>query len=221
MLVSEAVANRRSIREFLSTPVDRAVLERVLDRARFAPSGGNVQPWQAVIVTGEPLIALVRELDARKKAGDVAGDFDSYPAAMPEPWMGRRRECAADLYDTLNIERGDKEARARQAARNWTGFGAPCILFCHMPRFMQPAQWADLGIWLQTVMLLFQEEGVATCAQGAWAHVGGTVRDLLGIPKDHVLYCGLAIGYADLTAPVNSLRTSRAPVDHQIRFIGS
>jgi len=94
------------------------------------------------------------------------------------------------------------------------------VIFCHMARMMGMAQWADLGIWLQTVMLLFQEEGVATCPQAAWAHVAGPIRSTIGIPDDHVLYCGLAIGYPDPGAPINALRTDRAPLEEMIRFLG-
>jgi nitroreductase len=134
--------------------------------------------------------------------------------------MARRRQNAAELYGTLGIGRENREARHAQTARNWIGFDAPCIMFCHIPRFMGVAQWADLGIWLQTVMLLMEEAGLSTCAQGAWSHGGVTVREALGIADDHVLACGLAIGYADPDAVVNRLRTSRAPLEETVRFLG-
>jgi len=221
MDVSEAVANRHSTRAFLPDPVDRAVIERVLDRARFAPSGGNVQPWQAVVVTRGALRRLLDGVAKKMSAGEgMDHAYSSYPDPLPEPWMSRRRACAADMYKTLGIAREDRPARAAQVARNWVGFGAPCLLFTHMPAWMERAQWADLGIWLQTVMLLLQEEGLATCAQGAWAHGAPAVRDELQIPDDHVICCGLAIGHADPQAAVNSLRTSRAPIEQSVRFLG-
>ena len=201
-------------------PVDRAILERVLDKARFAPSGDNVQPWNAVVVAGEALRHLLARFAEHQAAGMVLGDHETYPHPLPELWMARRRECAADLYRALGIGREDRAARHAHTARNWIGFGAPCILFCHTPQFMVRAQWADMGIWLQTVMLLLQEEGLATCPQGAWAHAGATIRELLHIPQDHILYCGLAIGYADPDAPVNTLRTARAPLAGSVRFVG-
>jgi len=220
MCVSKAVESRRSTRAFLPSPVDRALLERVLDKARFAPSGGNVQPWNAVVVSGEALRELLAEFAERQAAGAIVGDHETYPGALPDPWMARRRGCAADLYGVLGIGREDKAARSAQTGRNWTGFDAPCIMFCHTPKFMVRAQWADMGIWLQTVMLLLQEQGLATCPQGAWAHAGTTIRELLGIPEDHILYCGLAIGYADPNDPVNTLRTQRAPLAETVRFLG-
>jgi nitroreductase len=220
MDVRDAVANRRSTRAFLPTPVERRILERVFDRARFAPSGGNVQPWQAVLIAGTELQRLFADFADRRRSGRVTSDLATYPAELPEPWMARRRECAADLYGILGIGRDDRSARDTQTSRNWIGFGAPCMMFCHTPKFMVRAQWADMGIWLQTVMLLLEEEGLATCPQGAWAHAGGTIREMLGIADDHILYCGLAIGYADPADPVNGLRTTRAPLDHSVKFIG-
>lgn len=221
MKVSDAVAARRSTRAFLPDPVDRAVIDRVLDRARYAPSGGNVQPWHAVVVGGSPLQQFKAKVAERLAKGEgIDHGYQSYPDALPDPWMARRRECAADLYATLGIGRGDRAARDVQTARNWVGFDAPCIMFCHMPRMMERAQWADMGIWLQTVMLLLQEEGLDSCAQGAWGHSGAMVRELLGIPEDHVVYCGLSIGRADPAARVNALRTSRAPVEEMVRFVG-
>lgn len=219
--VCDAVAARRSIRAFLPTAVDRAVLERVLNRARYAPSGGNVQPWHAVVVAGDALAAFKAGVAAKLAVGEgLDHHYRSYPDALPDPWMARRRQCAAELYAAVGVERGDKEARDAQTARNWVAFDAPCIMFCHTPLMMERAQWADMGIWLQTVMLLLQEEGLDTCAQGAWGHSGTMVRELLGIGDDHAVYCGLSIGHADAAAPVNSLRTSRAPIEENVRFMG-
>jgi len=218
--VSEAVAARRSVRAFLPTPVARNIVEKILDQARFSPSGGNVQPWNAVVVAGEPLQQLLRKVADGIAAGRTDSEYASYPDTLPDPWMARRRQNAAELYGTLGIGRENREARHAQTARNWIGFDAPCIMFCHIPRFMGVAQWADLGIWLQTVMLLMEEAGLSTCAQGAWSHGGVTVREALGIADDHVLACGLAIGYADPDAVVNRLRTSRAPLEETVRFLG-
>jgi len=146
--------------------------------------------------------------------------FRSAPHDHLEPWLARRRDCGAALYSTLGITRGDKAASDAQTAKNWIGFGAPCMLFCHTPALMEPPQWGDMGIWLQTAMLLLQEEGLGTCAQGAWAHVGQTLRAMLGIPEDHVVWCGLAFGSPDSAAPENDLRTNRVPLAETVQFIG-
>lgn len=220
MKISEAVARRRSIRAFLPQPIEHAVVERILDRARRAPSGGNLQPWHVVAMTGEPLKALFAAVEAWRAAPTSRDNYHSYPDPLPDPWMDRRRRCATDLSQSAGIAREDRVGRVALTARNFIGFGAPCIVFCHVPRLMGPAQWADLGIWLQTVMLLIEEEGLASCPQGAWAHVDPPIRPILGLPDDHALYCGLAIGHPDPDAAVNTLRTERAALSDMARFVG-
>lgn len=221
MRVSEAVARRQSIRSFLPDPVPDDVLDRVLDRARFAPSGGNVQPWEAVVVRGRPLQALFDEVATRQAAGPMTEEYSSYPKNLEERWMNRRREAGGQLYDSVGIDRRDYAARDAQARLNFVAFGAPCLLIAHTPRFMGPPQWLDMGCWLQSVMLLLQEEGYDSCPQGAWAYVAAAARHVLGIPEDHVICGGVAIGKADFSHPVNAFRTNRAAVAETIRFVGS
>ena len=130
MNVSEAVASRTSIRAFLPTPVERAVIERVLDKARFAPSGGNLQPWHAVVVAGEPLKRL---LDNVQTSSHSNPEYQNYPSPLPDPWMARRRECGFDMYAIIGIAREDKQARDAQTARNFIGLARPAC-FSATPR---------------------------------------------------------------------------------------
>jgi nitroreductase len=220
MNVSQAVAARRSIRAFLDKPVDKQVLLHVLDKARHAPSGGNVQPWHGVVVGGDSLKTLIDVVAAKMMAGESTPDYDIYPPGLPEPYKARRSGCAEEMYAALGIPRDDKGARIQHVMRNFQAFGAPVVLFCHTPAFMGKPQWSDLGMWLQTIMLLLCEEGLSTCPQEAWSAHGGTIRAHLGIPDDHVLFCGIAIGHADPAAPVNDAYISRAPLDETVRFEG-
>ncbi|MFC4595857.1 nitroreductase [Sphingobium tyrosinilyticum] len=218
MEVSEAVATRRSVRAFLPTPVEEALLLRVLEKARRAPSGGNVQPWHGVVVSGAALERLIAAVGEQAAAGTSTPDYDIYPPALPEPYRSRRFQCGEEMYAAIGIPREDRPARLAHVARNLTAFGAPVVLFCHTPAFMGPPQWSDLGMWLQTIMLLLREEGVDSCPQEAWSVHGGAIRAHLDIPADHLLFCGLAIGYADNDAPINQARIDRAPLAELIRF---
>jgi nitroreductase len=146
-------------------------------------------------------------------------EYRIYPADLPDPWRNRRGANGEALYGALGIGREDKAARMRQMARNFDFFGAPVGLFLHMPKFMGPPQWADLGIWLQTVMLLLVEAGLGSCAQEAWSIYPETVKQVAQIPEDHVLFCGLAIGWPDPEAPVNSFANARAPLAESARFL--
>lgn len=220
MNVSEAVASRRSIRAFLDKPVDKAALLRVLDKARRAPSGGNVQPWHGVVVAGDALKSLIDVVAAKMAAGESTPEYDIYPPNLPEPYKARRSGCAEEMYAAIGIAREDRAARIQHVMRNFTAFGAPVVLFCHTPAFMGSPQWSDLGMWLQTIMLLLREEGLDSCPQEAWSTHGGTIRKHLGIPDDHVLFCGIAIGHADPAAPVNNAIIRRADLEEMIRFEG-
>jgi nitroreductase len=220
MKVSEAVATRRSMRAFLDQPVDKDVLVRVLDRARRSPSGGNVQPWHGIVVGGEALKTLIATVAAKMAAGESTPEYDIYPSGLPEPYKARRSGCAEEMYAAIGIAREDRDARIRHVMNNFTAFGAPVVLFCHTPAFMGKPQWSDLGMWLQTIMLLLREEGLDSCPQEAWSAHGGTIRQALSIPDDHMLFCGIAIGHADAAAPVNSAIISRAPLEEMVRFEG-
>ena len=162
--VSEAMHSRRSIRAFTDQPVDPAVLRTIMETAQRAPSGGNVQPWMVSIVSGDALADLVAKVGERLAMGPAGSqmEYQIYPDPTPDPWMARRYGVAYAMYDAMGIERQDKIGRAMAMAQNFRGFGAPVMLFVHCPRFMGPPQWADMGIWLQSVMLLCREAGLDT-----------------------------------------------------------
>jgi nitroreductase len=221
MTVSEAVTGRRSVRGFLDRPVDVELIRRILEVAARAPSGGNLQPWHIDIVGGAKLDEL-RTIMAQKIGAGLleAAEYDIYPRELVEPYRTRRFQIGEALYATMNIGREDKEARRREFANNFRFWGAPMALFCTVDRRMGPPQWSDLGMFLQTFMLLAVEAGLATCAQECWAIYPTTVRSFLGTPENHMLFCGMAIGYEDTVVPANSLRSTRAPLSEWAEFHG-
>jgi nitroreductase len=222
MTVADALHARRSVRAFRPDPVDTAVLRAALTAAQRAPSGGNLQPWRAIVVTGEPwerLKAAVAEKMALGAAGQEM-EYPIYPETLPEPWKSRRYGVGEALYAAIGIPREDKMGRMKQFANNFRGFGAPVMLFLYTPRTMGPPQWSDMGMWLQSLMLLLTEAGLGSCAQECWAVYGATVRRILGIADDQILFCGLAIGHADAADPVNRWPVPRAPLDEVIDWQG-
>jgi nitroreductase len=222
MLVSEAVASRRSVRGFLDTPVDPAVIRRVVERAGRAPSGGNLQPWHIDIVAGAPLAEL-KAIMARRVPEAPKGEpteYDVYPKILPEPYRNYRFEVGEDLYGALGIPRESKRERLAWFARNFQFFGAPMALFCTVARTMGPPQWSDLGMYLQTVMLLLREEGLDSCPQECWSMYPETMRAFLGTPEERMLFTGMAIGFEDKAAPANAMTARRAPVEDYATFRG-
>ncbi len=222
MNVSDAVASRRSVRGFLDTPVDPAVIRRVVEQAGRAPSGGNLQPWHIDVVAGEPLNelkAIMRQRMAAAPGGEPT-EYDIYPKVLPAPYKDYRFAVGEELYRALGIPRGDKMARMMWFARNFQFFGAPVALFCTVAKTMGPPQWSDLGMYLQTLMLLLREAGLDSCPQECWAIYPATIRGFLEVPDDRMLFTGMAIGYKDEADPANAARADRAPLADFATFRG-
>jgi nitroreductase len=207
MTVSDAVAARVSIRGFLPTPVPGETVRDILVRAAQAPSGGNLQPWRVYALTGAPLEDL--KATVRGNPFGETPEYEVYPPNLWEPFRTRRYQNGEDLYATIGIPREDKPARLRQLARNGEFFGAPVGLFFALDRKLGPPQWADLGMYMQNVMLLAVERGLDTCPQEYWARYPKTVAAAVGLPDDHMLFSGMAMGLRDPAAPINVLRASR------------
>jgi nitroreductase len=210
MTVSEAVAARFSARAFRADPVSGDVVRDILEKAAGAPSGGNLQPWRVYALGGEALSdfkALIAGTPLEEP------EYDVYPPNLWDPFRTRRYQCGEDLYAAIGIGREDRAGRLTQLAKNAAFFGAPVGLFFCLDRKLGPPQWSDLGMYMQTVMLLATERGLATCAQEFWARYPKTVAAYLGLPADHQLFSGMALGYADPSAPINGWRTRRDPLD--------
>ncbi len=215
MKVSEAIATRKTVRAFLDKPVDVATVRRILTLSARAPSGGNLQPWHVYALIGKARDELVRRVRARLPQtpyGDGA-EYIVYPPHLSEPYRTRRFRIGEAMYATIGIPREDRASRRKQFARNWEFFGAPVGLIFTIDRQMQQGQWADLGMFIQNIMLLAREEGLHTCPQEAWALWHKTIREYLAIPENEMVFCGMGMGYIDDEAPINSLESERAPLD--------
>lgn len=220
--VADALRRRRSIRAFTGQPVDPAVLKQVFADAQRAPSGGNLQPWQVTVLTGEPWQRVKDAVAARIAMGrdGQQPEYDIYPRGLTDPWESRRFGVGEALYASLGIPREDKRGRLARFMDNYRGFDAPVMLFLHCSRIMGPPQWSDMGMWLQSVMLLLVEQGLASCPQECWAMYGQTVREALGLAEDQILFTGLAIGYADEGQAVNQWTVPRVGLDEVIDWQG-
>jgi nitroreductase len=188
--------SRRSVRSFLDQAVPPEVLSRVVGAALQAPSGGNLQPWHVYVLSGVRLRELKARIGRRVSAGDMGDSppVQPYPSSLPALYRRRIDDMGARRYGAVGVARDDKEGRARVRAGNWQCFGAPTALFCYLNARMLSPQWMDVGIFLQSVMLLLREEGLHSCPQISWAEYHRTVADVLGPPDDHVLTCGMSIG---------------------------
>jgi nitroreductase len=220
MNVSEAIAARFSARAFLDKPVPKDLVVSILDRAKQAPSGGNLQPWHVHVLMGEAqkkFLALVAE---RLKANPMGegGEYDIYPANLWEPYRTRRFRCGEMLYESIQVPREDKPGRLRQFANNFRFFGAPVGLIFALDKGMGAPQWSDVGMYMQNVMLLAVEEGLDTCPQESWSTMPKTIKEVTGLSDDFIIFSGMAMGYLDEAHPINKWRTERAPLEEFATF---
>jgi nitroreductase len=209
--VSEAIARRVSIRAFRPDPVPGALVRQIVEAAAQAPSGGNLQPWRVHALAGAPLAEFKAKV-AANPFGETP-EYDVYPPSLWEPFRTRRFQNGEDLYATLGIPREDKPARLRQLARNGTFFGAPVGIFFCLDRRLGPPQWSDLGMYMQNVMLLATEQGLDTCPQEYWARYPRTIAEFLSLPEELMVFSGMALGWRDPDAPINSLVAARDPFE--------
>jgi nitroreductase len=222
MDVRDAVASRFSCRAFLPNPVPLATVREILTRAARAPSGGNLQPWRVHALAGavlEDLKARIRPHAPSNPRGEGA-EYQVYPSPLKEPYHSRRFQVGADLYRAIGIPREDRPARYRQYARNFEFFGAPVGLLFTIDRSMGPPQWSDLGMYIQTVMLLARAYGLDTCSIEAWTHWHKTASAFLALPPEEMVFCGMALGYGDPAARINDWRSTRETLDGFAVFCG-
>jgi nitroreductase len=222
MDVANAIIARKSVRAFKPDPISLADMRALLEIAKHAPSGGNLQAWKMIVLAGEDLKAVAK-LGQAAMAANPRGEADEhpiYPTTLGEPHRTRRYRVGEALYEILGIAREDKFGRLGQMAQNFSFFGAPNAIFFVIDKSMGHGQWAHMGMLMQTICLAAQERGIATCMQEAWGMVRKTLATHFELADHEMIYCGMALGYEDAAAPINSLRTARADLDEIAVFKG-
>ena len=217
MKVSDAVEQRSSIRAFLDRSVENSLIENLLQKSSRAASGGNLQPWKVYVINNSAMNDFL-EFQTNWTEPEVPA-YDIYPPKLKEPYRTSRYELGEQMYELLGIGRDNKDARLAQVMQNFRFFGAPCAFFCYVDRQMGPPQWSDLGMFLQTFMLLAKEAGLDTCAQEAWSMKHDSVSEFVKAEDSDILFCGMAIGYRDDSAVVNSLKSERRPLKEWAKFL--
>ena len=220
--VSEALDTRLTCRAFTNKVPEKSVIIDLLEKAKRAPSGGNLQPWKIWVVSGNPLKDFIEDVAHKIKENPMGEgtEYNIYPKNLKEPYESRRREVGRSMYEVLNIPKEDKAGRLNQFKRNFEFFGAPVAIFFAIDRQMQEGQWSDLGMFMQSIMLLAREEGLHTAPQEAWAVWYKTVNKFLNIPEELMLFCGMGVGYADEDDPINTFRSKRVNIEDFADFIG-
>jgi len=222
-IVDAAIRSRRSIRAFLPTPVDRADIEAILDVAARAPSGTNTQPWKVYVLTGATKQKLSDEIlrahnDAEAGREHVE-EFAYYPREWRSPYIERRRKVGWDLYALLGLTRENKRGMHAQHGRNYTFFDAPVGLIFTIDRVMEQGSWLDYGMFLENIMIAARGRGLDTCPQAAFTRFHKIIAEVLQLPSNEMLVCGMALGFADMDKIENTLETERVPAAEFVRFL--
>ncbi len=217
MKVTDAVSLRTSVRKFLSKPVDSDLVKSLLELSSRSPSGGNLQPWKIYILNKKSMNDFLSFQEKWDKPEIPA--YEIYPPKLKEPYRTSRFELGEQMYESIGIPRENKDARIAQVMENFKFFGAPCAFFCFVDRQMGSPQWSDLGMFLQTFMLLAKEAGLDTCAQEAWSMKHDSVSQFVKADDDDLLFCGMCIGYRDDKDPINSFKSKRRPLKEWAKFI--
>jgi nitroreductase len=221
VFVDDALRARRSVRAFKPDPVPFALVAEVLTLASLAPSGTNIQPWKVHVVAGEVRKRLEREVLAHRET-QPPDDRAEFPrqSKRKEPYVGRMRKLGKDMYGLIGIPKGDQAAGWAQWGRNYKFFDAPVGLIFTIDKDLDAMSFLDIGIFIQSLMLAAKARGLDTCAQGAWNSYWSATRRVLSIPDDEYIVCGVSLGYADETHPVNALTSEREPLEQFATFHG-
>lgn len=222
-IIDRAIASRRSVRAFLDTPVEPHILKEILQVSSRAPSGTNTQPWQVYVLTGgakERLSAEIVEafLDPEQSAKHHE-EYNYYPSSWIEPFISRRRKVGFDLYGLLGLAKDDKQGMKQQHARNFKFFDAPVGLIFTVDRVMGQGSWLDYGMFMENIMISAVGHGLAMCPQAAFNQFHKIIERHLSLPENEAIVCGMALGYEDKKAIVNTLKTTRVPIDEFVHFI--
>ena len=217
MKVSDAVSLRASIRAFTNQEVDSDLIKEILQKSSRSASGGNLQPWRIYVINKKMMDNFLTFQKEWTKEETPA--YEIYPKKLKEPYRNSRYELGEQMYKILNIAREDKAGRFEQVLKNFNFFGAPVGMFCFIDKQMGLPQWSDLGMFLQTFMLLAVDNNLDTCAQESWSLKQNCVKTYLDISDDCILFCGMAIGHANIDDKVNELNTPRRPIDEWATFV--
>jgi len=217
--VTDALMTRITVRDFLDKPVPDDVLKQIFETARRTASGGNLQPWRAHVMTGETLKNFANEaMQNTFNMVDEGETYPAYPSPLWEPQRSWRYKLGEDMYALLDIAKDNKPARMMWLANNARFFGAPVGVIITGHKDLLMPQHLDVGIYVQSLMLLAREAGLHTAPQGWWRRFPKTVKKYLKVPEDEQVLVGMSLGYGNPDAPVNNLWADRAELDELVHF---
>lgn len=210
----DALLSRRSIRAFKKKAVPKDLIRRILECARWAPSGSNIQPWKVHVLNGDAQRRYTEALLAAEQNNEPSAmEFHYYAPEWREPFLTRRRSCGFGLYKAMNIKREDTARRHDAYINNYKFFGAPTGFLFWIPADLEHGSWLDYGTFIQSISIAARGWGLWTIAQGALGEYPHVAHKMFSIDGDYKLVGGMSIGWPDENAAVNNFQPERLSVD--------
>ena len=214
MHVEDAILSRRSIRSFQPDPVPAGLMRRILECARWAPSGSNIQPWKVHVLNGRTRRDFTEALLAAERNGESdAMEYHYYAPKWREPFISRRRACGYGLYAAMGIAREDRTRRRDAYLANYDFFGAGTGLLFWIPADLEHGSWLDYGTFIHSISLAARGWGLTTIAQGALGEFPHVAHRMFEVGSDYKLVGGMSIGWPKEDAPVNRFQPDRLDID--------
>lgn len=184
MNITEAIHARRTVRDFQARPVDRAILERIVDAGLQAPSNDHLRAWEFVVVD-EPArrLELLAKVRREFPEEEVASWLDSWGSADP-------------VQRAMYLDGVPKQHRMLLTAGTLL---VPC--FRQASPLLQPKCLSDLNgfasIWccIENMLLAAAAEGIFGVTRIPFPEEITHLRQTLGIPPDYEVACYLALGH--------------------------
>ena len=220
MDIIEAIHKRQSIRSFKDIEVSLETVKEILNISKFAPSGGNTQPWKVYVlnqnIMKELESAILHNLD---NGISEKPNFSIYPQPMSDHLKNRVKECGKLMYGALEIKKDDIEGRLNQLKQNFSFFGAPVGMLITVEKEVDLNGWGHVGHFIQNLCLSSIEYGLGTCLQESWSMYPETVQKITNYNKSEILWCGVALGYPNNDHPINNYRTPREDIETFAKFL--
>lgn len=226
-LVEAVILNRHSVRAYTDQAVDPEIIQDLLRKASYAPSGTNTQPWKVYVVQGNSKLRISQQVIAaadsiysgQSSRSEFTAPYLYYPEQWFEPYMSRRRENGWGMYAVLGISKQQRQEMHQQQLRNFKFFDAPVGLFFTTHRQLEAGAKMAIAMLMQNIMLLAKAQGLDTCPQASWNDYHKIIMPILGATDDEQLVCGMSLGYADVNEKINSFHPSRLSLEEFAVFL--
>ncbi len=222
MQFEKLIKARRSIRGYRRDPVPVAVIDEIIEVAKWAPSSMNTQPWRVHVVTGAPL-DRIREGNTRNMVAGIPPRRD-FPMKEAYEGMHRKRQVAVavQLFEAMGIARDDQARRTDWVMRGFRQFDAPVSLVITYAKYLEPAAISqfDLGAFTHAIVLSAWERGLGCVINGQGIMQSSVVREHAGIPDDENIMICIAMGYPDDDFVANTVKSVREDNQNFVRYVG-